>query len=104
MQTLIDFEGNRIRLTDERLAHVLDHPEMRGMEQAIRETLGEPTSVIRSVSDPQSHLYYRYYVGTKVGDKYLCVVVKFGARDAFVLTAYLTDKQKRGEVIWPRKS
>jgi len=43
-------------------------------------------------------------MGTKVGDKYVCVVVKFGVRDAFILTAYLTDKQQRGDIIWPRKS
>jgi predicted HD phosphohydrolase len=104
VQALIDFEGNRIRLTDERLAHVLEHPEMRGMGAAIRDTLRQPAAVIQSMSNPQSRLYYRYHVGTKVGDKYVCVVVKFGARDAFVLTAYLTDKQKRGDVIWPRKS
>ena len=49
----------------------------------------------------QANLYYRYYVGTMVGDKYLCVVVKVLPADAFVLTAYLTDKVKRGVQLWP---
>jgi hypothetical protein len=35
-----------------------------------------------------------------VGDKYLCVVVKEGAADAFIVTAYLTDKVKKGERLW----
>ena len=51
---------------------------------------------------------YRDYRGqsirlTEVGDKYLCVVVKTIKHDAFVLTAYLTDVIKKGEIIWLRK-
>jgi len=30
-------------------------------------------------------------------------VVKVVGEDAFVLTAYLTDKVKKGVQIWPRK-
>ncbi len=32
---------------------------------------------------------------------YLCVLVKILPADAFVLTAYLTDKVKQGERLWP---
>lgn len=35
MKVLHDFQGLSIRLTDERLAHFLEHPEMRGLEAAI---------------------------------------------------------------------
>jgi hypothetical protein len=77
---------------------------MKGMTQAIVETLLSPQKVIQSLSDPEAHLYYRFYFGTRVGDKYLCVVVKIKGDDIFVLTAYLTDTVKKGEVIWPRKS
>lgn len=69
---------------------------MAGMEEAIEETLAHPESVVGSLSDPQARLYYRFYVSTRVGDKYMCVVVKIVGEDAFVLTAYLTDKMKRG--------
>jgi len=101
MRILQDYEGRAIRLTDERLAHVLDHPEMVGMEAAIEETLLDPEVVVRSISDQSAHLYYHFYVGTPVGEKYICVVVKLVADDAFVLTAYLTDKTKKGTRIWP---
>jgi len=37
-----------------------------------------------------------------VGDKYLCVVVKIMGEKAFVLTAYLTDRMKRGVLLWPK--
>jgi hypothetical protein len=99
---LRDFEGLEVRLTDERLDHILEHPEMAGMETAIGETLSQPAVVVQSFSDPEAHLYYRFYVGTMVGDKWLCVVVKIVPGDAFVLTAYLTDKVKKGVQLWPR--
>ena len=41
------------------------------------------------------------YVDTRLGQKYLCVVVKILGDDAFVVTAYLTDGIKRGVPIWP---
>jgi hypothetical protein len=41
------------------------------------------------------------HLGTRVGDKWLCVVVKISEDDAFVVTAYLTNRPKRGELLWP---
>ena len=35
MSLLRDYKGSAIRLTEERLAHILEHPEMAGLEQAI---------------------------------------------------------------------
>ena len=101
MRLLHDIHGLAIRLTDERLAHILEHPEMVGLEDAIEATLLQPEQIVESLSDPQAHLYYRFYMGTRVGDKFLCVVVKVLETDAFVLTAYLTDKIKKGVRIWP---
>ncbi len=100
MKVLNEYEGRGIRLTDERLAHILEHPEMTGIESRIAETLGRPESVIRSASDDETRLYYRLYTDTPVDENLLCVVVKAKKDDAFVLTAYLTDKPKRGEVLW----
>ncbi len=59
-----------------------------------------PSLVIQSISDEAARLYYRFYSGTPVGDKFVCVVVKAKLGDAFVLTAYLTDKPKKGTVLW----
>src|SRR5687768_12669584 len=104
MKNLLDCTGAIIRLTQERLAHILEHPEMADLESAIAETLLEPESVIESLSDKEARLYYRSYPHTRVGAKMLCVVVKAGIADAFVLTAYLTDARKKGRVLWPEKS
>jgi phage-Barnase-EndoU-ColicinE5/D-RelE like nuclease2 len=103
MKILRDHTGLAIRLTDERLTHILEHPEMKEMEKAIEETLLRPERVVESFSDPQARLYYRFYFGTLVGDKYVCVIVKVSSDDAFVLTAYLTDRIKRGVTIWPKE-
>lgn len=99
---LTDFQGRVVRLTTERQAHIREHPEMMGLEQAVADTLRHPTLVIQSRSDPAAALHYRYYFGTKVGDKWLCVVVKHSMLDSFVLTAYLTDKPKKGTQLWPK--
>jgi len=102
MKILRDFAGRAIRLTDERLAHILEHPEMADLEPQIEATLAAPQSVVQSGSDNEARLYYRFYTGTRVGDKFLCVVVKVLPGDAFVITAYLTNTVKRGEQLWPK--
>jgi hypothetical protein len=101
MILLRDYQGLEVRLTDERLEHILEHPEMTGSEGAIEETLRNSGRVLESLFDTEARLYYRFYRETAVGAKYLCVVVKITHGDAFVLTAYLTDSVKRGWRLWP---
>lgn len=103
MKVLRDYQGRAVRLTDERLAHILEHPEMAALETALAETLEHPTLVVQSRSDSSAKLSYRDYLGTRVGDKWPCVVVKYAPDDAFVLTAFLTDTPKQGERLWPTK-
>jgi hypothetical protein len=103
MATLTDHEGRAIRLTEERWKHISEHPEMRGMREALEETMRAPEVVHESASDPAAHLYYRFYHRTMVGGKYLCAVVKLAKEDAFVVTAFLTDRVKKGRVVWPTK-
>ena len=101
MKLLRDYQGRDVRLTEERLRHILEHPEMAELESALETTLRQPQYVIQSRTDPKAALSYRFYVGTKVGDKWLCVVVKYGTNDACVVTAYLTDQLKEGTQLWP---
>ena len=103
MKTLKDCFGHSVRLTDERLAHILEHAEMKDMAAEIERVLREPQLVRRSRSDKAVRLFYEFYVQTIVGGKWLCVVVKYVENDAFVVTAYLTDKPKIGEDLWPTK-
>jgi hypothetical protein len=101
VRLLDDYQGRSIRLTDERRNHVLQHPEMVGLDGDIERALATADSVVESVSDTETRLYYRYLARTLVGPKYLCVVVKVLPGDAFVITAYLTDSVKKGRVLWP---
>jgi hypothetical protein len=102
MKLLLDFQNRQVRLTKERLRHILEHPEMADMEAAVEQTLRYPTTVVRSRTDPGVAFSYRFYLRTVVGDKWLCVVVKYLDADAFIVTAYLTDRIKPGETIWPK--
>jgi len=90
-------------MTDERLAHILDHPEMKEMEVSIAEAVQQPQIVRRSNSDATVRLFYQFCPDTIVRGKWLCVVIKYMRDDAFVITAYLTDKPKAGEDLWPKK-
>ena len=103
MKTIHDCFGRLIRLTDERIAHILQHPEMIDMESEIVRVLQTPAEVRLSRSDSTVQLFYEYYAKTRVGGKWLCAVVKYAANDGFVVTAYLPDQLKPGETVWPKK-
>ena len=103
MKLLDDCFGHKVRLTDERLAHILERAEMAGMAAEVERVLRDPQLVRRSRSDTAVRLFYEFYAQTIVGGKWLCVVVKYAENDAFVVTAYLTDKPKAGEDLWPTK-
>lgn len=103
MKTIRDCFGQDVRLTDERLAHILEHAEMAGMEAEIERVLKAPAEVHASRSDESVKLFYEFYARTHVSGKWLCVVVKYLPDDAFVITAYLTDTMKAGETLWPKK-
>ena len=104
MKYFKDVQGQDIRLTEERERHLLSsHPEMADQVRKIGEALSDPDVIVESRSDTSVDLYYHYYQETAVGGKYLCVVVKIKENDRFILTSYLTDKVKQGEVKWKRK-
>ncbi len=65
---ITDYAGNDIRLTDERLAHIKEHPEMAAHSGKISETLSNPDSVIKSQSDEEVKLYYKQHMDLSIGD------------------------------------
>ena len=71
---LIDYAGNDIRLTGERLAHIKEYPEMFIHDSKIGETLSNPDTVVKSKSDEEARLYYRHYAGLSIGPKHLCAL------------------------------
>lgn len=97
-----DYEGRSIRLTNERKEHILEHVEMHGQLDRIRETLKSPELVIATNLDEAIHVYHRYYAQTPVTSKHLHVAVKLLEGDAFVVTAFFSNRVKKGTKIWPR--
>ncbi len=98
--TIIDFQGRVVRLTAERWAHTLDHPEMTGQYERLVETLAKPDIVTTTVLDEDVLAYHRLYERTPVTRKYLVVIVKMNLDDAFVLTAYFANRLKKGGIVW----
>ena len=96
----MDYQGRKIRLNTERLSHLLEHPEMVGQLHRIEETLANPQIIISTSLDDSVHVYHRYYEITPVTSKYLQVVVKLLIDDAFILTAFFSNRQKRGDMVW----
>lgn len=103
MRFLIDYRGNTVRLTDERVRHFVRRLARAGMFDLLDETTADPDFVIQSRTDPSALIHYKFHRGTKVGNKYLCVVVKYAEDDAYVLTAYPSDEIKNGALVWERK-
>lgn len=96
--------GREIRLTEERHRHIIEkHPEIRDQESKIKETLKKPEWVKRRVYSRDILLFYRYYKRTPVTGKYLAVGVKLLNSEGFIVTAYFTDRVKRGDFIWMGK-
>ena len=103
MQVFRDYQGRQVRLTDERLDHILEnHEDMELLVFAISETLELPDAVVQSNSNPNARLYYREYRNTHAGDKYICVVAIMLEDDAFVVSAYLREGVREGAVLWER--
>ncbi len=95
-----DYLGRDIRMTEERRAHILEHPEMHGQENRIEETLLHPDSVIENETDSSLQHFQKLYPETPVTRKYLMVAVKYQERDAFIVTSFYRDREKKGKKIW----
>jgi hypothetical protein len=73
MKVIRDCFGQSVRLTDERLVHILEHAAMAGMKDELARVLQPPDEVRRSRSDGNVKLFYEFYARTQVGGKWLCV-------------------------------
>ena len=92
MQIYLDYEGNAIRLTDERLyGHIAPlHPRVMQIDNAIPQTLASPEVIQIDADDDEARLYYKRLERT-----WVVVVVAFKHNDAFVITAYTMKRNPR---------
>ena len=97
MRRFTDEHGNEVRLSEERLRHILRrHPEMAFQLHRFAETLASPDAVSASRSSEAVRLYYRLYTDLRGRNRYICLVVKRETDYSFILTAYL-DRRIKGE-------
>jgi Txe/YoeB family toxin of Txe-Axe toxin-antitoxin module len=96
-------KNNRlIRLTDERMSHIMrNHPETKNCIAWILETIENPNFII--AGDFGELLAVKLYDKTPVSqDKYLIVVYKeTGKLDGFILTAYFSRSiNNTRRIVW----
>jgi hypothetical protein len=94
--------GKIVRLDRERWVHVLSHPEMSKQRHKIKETLVDPDEVRQSIRSSEVWLFYKFYDTTPVTQKYMLVAVEFLDGEGFIVTAFFTDKIKKGDLIWKK--
>ncbi len=98
-----DCFGRKIELTQERWQHIIkEHPELKKLKSDISEVLLDPDYVKRSKRDKEVEMFYKFKSDLYNG-KFLLIVIKVNNR-CFVLTAYITDTIKKGEIIYDKKS
>lgn len=93
--------GVPVRLTDERMSHIeRRHPEMKGEEDRILETVTTPDYVQQG--DTGTLLAIKHYPKTPLTEKFYAVVYReLSQSDGFVVTAYLTSRPSVGRrIIW----
>jgi hypothetical protein len=92
--------GFRVRVTHARweLIIMVKHPVMAGREDAVKETLKNPTEIRMSKSDPNVYLFYK---PERIG-RWVCAVTKRPNGYGFLIATYPTDAIKEGRQIWPK--
>ena len=100
--TLRDILNREIRLTKNRYEHILERAEMHNQEERIKETLKSPDIIKLSNHADDVLLYYKLYETSPVTRKYLVVIVKILNGDGFIITAFYTDRIKKGVAKWKK--
>lgn len=74
------------------------HPSLQDKIELVVQTLQQPDQIRQSRSDPNVLLFYH-----RIGSiRWVCAVVKDQGETGFLISAYPTDKIKRGKMIWKK--
>lgn len=92
--------GKRIRTTEGYWNIISEgkHPIIKKYEKEVKETLENPDEIRKSKKDPSVFLYYKKYKAW-----FVCVLVRHLNNEGYIITAYVADKIKKGDIIWQRK-
>lgn len=103
MKLADDCFGKPVRLTAERLAHILEHPEMQGLELELAEVCDNRRRyAVRDPMLPRACFTSSIRKQSLVANGSALWLSNL-QNDAYVVTAYLTDQPKPGEELWPKK-
>ena len=72
---------------------------MRGHEDEVKATLGDPDVVKQSIADPNVLVFYRL----RQEEGWTVAVARRLNGEGFLITCYLTAVIKKGTEIWKRK-
>ncbi|MDE2785041.1 MAG: hypothetical protein OXL37_00105 [Chloroflexota bacterium] len=96
------FLGGLVELNDERERHIAEkHSQLLpNRPDHIATTLADPDLILRKDPEDETILFYRWFYDL---DKYVLVaVVNHPGRD-WIITAFVTRRLQRGEIIWQRR-
>lgn len=100
-QIIKDKFNNKIPITNERWSHIIkEHPEVEAYRHRVPDVLSKPDIVKESKKNKDIFLYYRYYTDIYHG-KYLLLVART-KNNPLLVTGYITDRIKEGELIWKK--
>ncbi len=99
-KTVLSRRGVPIRLPDERWSHIeFEHDDLQGMRDEVMRTVREPERILAGGEDEL------LAVREVEQGKWLVVIYKeISPSDGFVITAYLTRRERQLErrtVLWP---
>jgi hypothetical protein len=96
---VISKNGVAIRLTDERWAHITEeHCEMAGLRSEVLETVVQPERILAG-GDGELIALRELEQG-----KYLMVVYRERGKDGFIITAFVTRRERsllKRRQLWP---
>lgn len=75
----------------------IKHRNIKGKEKNIVAALSDPNFIRKSKIDESVFLYYK-----KIENYLYCIVVRHENGTGYLITTYLTDKAKEGELIWTK--
>ena len=81
--------GVSVRLTDERWTHIVEeHSEMAGLRPDVLETITDPYMIL------EGHYGVLMAIREILKDKYLVVVYRETGHDGFIITSFMTRRQR----------
>jgi len=88
--------------------HIAIHAEMNGQQGVIKAIISSPSSEYQDAHHVDRRSLYKRLVLNKIGNTLIKISIRYssqmGRERGIVMTAYATDKVKRGEVwLWGQK-